>query len=191
MLKKPFVITAVILVLLLLVGITIAIIKWRRRRRHRKKRSERERHDNDGATDPFLNSNDDITREKQRNRMNHHQMNVNHHQQQQHANIVPPPPPSPRQRPPPLPARPVSYTPSNAESMNTLSTPHFDSARDYGSAADELENIGTLSQPIHIPEFLTNVDVDKPLQPQSPAPPPRNVHVDTLDPNYADYPDSK
>lgn len=47
------------------------------------------------------------------------------------------PPPSPR--PPPVPDRPASYTPSNHDSLNTLN--NFDNVRNYGSAADELENI--------------------------------------------------
>ncbi|ELU08218.1 hypothetical protein CAPTEDRAFT_222745 [Capitella teleta] len=75
-------------------------------------------------------------------------------------------------RPPPVPNRPVSYTPSVGDSVNTLNHyNNFDSLRNYGSAADELESLGTMRQPIEIPEFLQNVDADKPLSHAgSPAP---------------------
>ena len=41
--------------------------------------------------------------------------------------------------PPPVPARPASYTPSVAESMNTLNNYGMDAARNYGSAGDDLQ----------------------------------------------------
>lgn len=76
--------------------------------------------------------------------------------------------------PPPVPTRPASYTPSVGDSVNTLNTfNNLDSFRDYGSAGDELESMGTVHQPIVIPEFLTNVDADKPMTASnagSPAP---------------------
>ena len=52
------------------------------------------------------------------------------------------PSPKPSPRPPPVPTRPASYTPSYGDSVNTLN--NFDSVHNYGSAADELENVGTL-----------------------------------------------
>ncbi|KAK6173109.1 hypothetical protein SNE40_016628 [Patella caerulea] len=42
--------------------------------------------------------------------------------------------------PPPVPDRPVSYTPSNHDSMNTLN--NFDTVGNYGSAADGLQRMG-------------------------------------------------
>ena len=172
--------------------VIVIIIVIRCRSRKKKREQDRLANEHDGATDPFL-SNDEITREKQRNKMNSHQLAVNNHTPQAQAQAAPPPnippPSSPSVRPPPLPARPVSYTPSNAESMNTLNNCNYDAANNYGSAGDDLENIGTLSQPIEIPEFLTNVDAEK-----SPPPPPRKIHnaLSSNDPNYAhNYPDSK
>ena len=50
----------------------------------------------------------------------------------------------------------MSYTPSYGESVNTLN--NFDTVHNYGSAADELENVGTLphievhTHTIHVPE---------------------------------------
>ena len=61
------------------------------------------------------------------------------------------PSPKPSPRPPPVPTRPASYTPSYGDSVNTLN--NFDSVHNYGSAADELENVGTLP---HIEVFDTN-----------------------------------
>ena len=177
------------------VVVLVAIIVVICRVHHSKKNARKKQHrlaagndNSDGVTDPFLQSNDEISREKQRNKMNSHQLAVSNHT----PNI----PPSPanrhhhHNRPPPLPARPVSYTPSNADSMNTLNNCNYDCANNYGSAGDDLDNIATLSQPIQIPEFLTNVDVDKD---KSPPPPPRKLHnTDNIDPNYAhNYPDSK
>ena len=60
------------------------------------------------------------------------------------------PSPKPSPRPPPVPTRPASYTPSYGDSVNTLN--NFDSVHNYGSAADELENVGTLP---HIEVFHT------------------------------------
>ena len=57
-------------------------------------------------------------------------------------------PPSPK--PPPVPDRPASYTPSGHESINTLN--NFDCLRNYGSAADELENIPNI--PPYRAEYL-------------------------------------
>ncbi|ESO94055.1 hypothetical protein LOTGIDRAFT_104487 [Lottia gigantea] len=51
--------------------------------------------------------------------------------------------------PPPVPDRPVSYTPSNHDSMNTLN--NFDNVRNYGSAADELERSGVHNIPSFCP----------------------------------------
>ena len=68
--------------------------------------------------------------------------------------------PRPSPRPPPVPDRPASYTPSTADSVNTLALNNFDSVRNYGSAADELENIADIRYP-ELPEFLQNLNVDK------------------------------
>ena len=83
------------------------------------------------------------------------------------------PPRSPR--PPPVPNRPVSYTPSGADSLNTLNNCNLDSVRNYGSAADDLE-IDTIRQPIEIPEFMKIADVEKfsPKVGRSLPPPPEN-----------------
>ena len=47
--------------------------------------------------------------------------------------------------PPPVPTRPASYTPSTHDSLNTLN--NFDTVRNYGSAADELESTGIQNLP--------------------------------------------
>ena len=52
--------------------------------------------------------------------------------------------------PPPIPTRPASYTPSTHDSVNTLN--NFDTVHNYGSAADDLENLH-----IYSPEFLKNL----------------------------------
>ena len=98
--------------------------------------------------------------------------------------------------PPPVPKRPASYTASTADSMNTVAMcSNLDSFKDYGSAADELENMSSVRQPIHIPDFLTNVDPDKSPKPQrylSEEEPllKRNINPDNL--NYAEnYPNGK
>ena len=77
-----------------------------------------------------------------------------------------------RNRPPPVPNRPVSYTPSAADSLNTLNNCAFDTARNYGSNGDDLENIGTLREPIEIPDFLRNAEVEKSPVPGRALPPP-------------------
>ena len=75
--------------------------------------------------------------------------------------------------PPPVPTRPASYTPSAGGSMNTLD-----------NGLDDLETAPMLHHPIHIPEFLRNLEVNKTVDPpptgagagvstQRPAPPPR------------------
>lgn len=56
-------------------------------------------------------------------------------------------------QPPPLPKRPVSYTPSAAESFNVLNTLNPDIARNYGSAADDLESAGACKR-TDLPVFL-------------------------------------
>ncbi len=101
-------------------------------------------------------------------------------------------------RPPPVPNRPISYTPSTADSLNTLNNVNFDSARNYGSAADELENMGTFREPIQIPEFLTNVDVEKsPATGRAPLPAPPLEKQPLLqkspgwDPNNLNYPEGE
>ena len=53
--------------------------------------------------------------------------------------------------PPPIPTRPASYTPSTHDSVNTLN--NFDTVHNYGSAADDLENLHN----IYSPEFLKNL----------------------------------
>ena len=61
------------------------------------------------------------------------------------------PPRQPRDPiPPPIPTRPASYTPSTHDSVNTLN--NFDTVHNYGSAADDLENLH-----IYSPEFLKNL----------------------------------
>lgn len=70
--------------------------------------------------------------------------------------------------PPVLPPRPASYTPSNAgDSMNTLNN--------FDTLPDEVAHMSTITQPIEIPAFMQNVDVEKPPEGRDmcPAPPPR------------------
>ncbi|XP_033742919.1 LOW QUALITY PROTEIN: protocadherin Fat 1-like [Pecten maximus] len=88
-------------------------------------------------------------------------------------------PPSPR--PPPVPNRPVSYTPSNhADSLNTLN--NFDTVRNYGSAADDLENCHT-NIPYHDHYFQTFAPPPPrstaSMAPSLPPPPPSNPPSDT------------
>ncbi|GFN75010.1 fat cadherin [Plakobranchus ocellatus] len=63
--------------------------------------------------------------------------------------------PSLPSQPPPVPTRPASYTPSTHDSFNALN--NLDGVRDYGSAADELENSGTGPRG-HIPDFYQYVE---------------------------------
>ena len=97
--------------------------------------------------------------------------------------------------PPPVPKRPASYTASTADSMNTMPTCNLDSFRDYGSAADELENMPSVAEPIQIPSFLTNIDPEKSPNPQRYLPEEEpllkhNINPDNL--NFAaNYPNGK
>ena len=79
-------------------------------------------------------------------------------------------PPSPQ--PPPVPDRPASYTPSNRESIHTLN--NFDQLRNcnYGSAADDLENIPNIP-PYNMDFLQTFAPVPRSIasvQPTIPAP---------------------
>jgi protocadherin Fat 1/2/3 len=127
--------------LLIIVIIFVVIVRWRKRAKQRQEsRSKR-----DGKVEYPYNY-DKLDPQGQPNITE----NSDH------------PPRSPR--PPPVPNRPVSYTPSVGDSVNTLNHyNNFDSLRNYGSAGDELESMGTIRQPIEIPEFLQNVDAEKPL----------------------------
>ena len=89
-------------------------------------------------------------------------------------------PPSPdSNNPPPVPERPVSYTPSNSDvlagGMLGADSPTDPSrARHYGSAAENLNNMGVMH------DLLS--DVSKPLLnncERSPGPPPRKLHSQT------------
>ncbi|CAH1776950.1 unnamed protein product [Owenia fusiformis] len=124
--------------LLLIVIIIVLVVRWRRRK-HRNNGDVA--HNSPGGV--ILNSTKDEAKRQQK------QNNIDMGMYQQ----VPPSP-----RPPPVPNRPVSYTPSiHGDSMNTLN--NFDLARNYGSAADDLETLPTV--PIYIPEFLQNLNVQK------------------------------
>ncbi|XP_069130302.1 protocadherin Fat 1-like isoform X5 [Argopecten irradians] len=88
-------------------------------------------------------------------------------------------PPSPR--PPPVPNRPVSYTPSNhADSLNTLN--NFDTVRNYGSAADDLEHCHN-NIPYQDHYFQTFAPPPPrstaSMAPSLPPPPPSNPPSDT------------
>ena len=89
------------------------------------------------------------------------------------CNIAPPSP-----RPPPVPNRPASYTPSNHDSLNTLN--NFDNIRNYGSAADELENCHNIP---YTQEFLASFAPpprsNASMPPSLPPPPPSNPASDT------------
>ena len=175
--------------ILVIVIIFILVVRWRRRKRRRQNsmlNTSRE------SGDLKLKCSDEYKRGHKMNNINSnlmsmHQRNHNHH--------VPSPRPSPR--PPPVPTRPASYTPSAADSMNTLNNSNFDTARNYGSAADELEVSGTLREPIEIPDFLQNVDVQKspgPMQRHLPAPPAEEEPLlpKQWDPNFAhNYPEGR
>ncbi|KAK3099997.1 hypothetical protein FSP39_013258 [Pinctada imbricata] len=86
------------------------------------------------------------------------------------------PPPSPC--PPPVPNRPASYTPSNHDSLNTLN--NFDNVRNYGSAADDLENCHNIP---YTQEFLASFAPpprsNASMPPSLPPPPPSNPPSDT------------
>ena len=160
--------TGVIVGLLIIVIIFVVVVRWRRRKR-------RERLHQAGAAsnrDDFFNC-DDL---KRSNKMKNMEMPANMVQNipPTPRNINPSPRPSPR--PPPVPNRPASYTPSTADSVNTLN--NFDTVCNYGSAGDELENIGTL-QHIEIPEFLQNLDIEKsPTHIRTLPPPPHGPRVE-------------
>ncbi|GFR97028.1 fat cadherin, partial [Elysia marginata] len=86
-------------------------------------------------------------------------------------------------KPPPVPTRPASYTPSTHDSYNALN--NLDGVRDYGSAADELENSGTGPRG-HIPDFYQYVDgYRNPLHSKSAhpmlraTPPPPRSHANS------------
>ena len=83
-------------------------------------------------------------------------------------------PPSPR--PPPVPDRPISYTPSNRDSIQTLN--NFDSLRNYDSNTDEhLQNI-----PPYNLDFLQTFAPPRSVAsvaPILPPPPPSNFASDT------------
>ncbi|CAI9732107.1 protocadherin Fat 1 isoform X3 [Octopus vulgaris] len=87
-------------------------------------------------------------------------------------------PPSPQ--PPPVPNRPASYTPSNHDSsLNTLN--NFDTVRNYGSAADQLENVHNI--PVyscdHLQTFSPYPRNGASVPPSLPPPPPSNSASDT------------
>ena len=148
----------------MIVIIFIVIVRWRRR-----KRRQRELHmmgANSHETHDFL-VNDNL-------KPNNKNINCDIDATTCLLQNIPPSPrtnnmrrPSPP--PPPVPTRPASYTPSTADSVHTLN--NFDTLHNYGSAGDELENVG-LNQHIEIPEFLQNVDVEK-----SPTPMRNHTHA--------------
>ncbi|XP_067663318.1 protocadherin Fat 1-like isoform X2 [Haliotis asinina] len=83
-------------------------------------------------------------------------------------------------QPPPVPTRPASYTPSTHDSLNTLN--NFDTVRNYGSAADELETTGIHNIPT-FQEYLQTFQSShrsSPIIPSVLPPPPRsNAPSDT------------
>lgn len=136
--------------LFIVVLVFVLIVRWRRR-----KRRQRELHMVGANHDDYL-VNDNL-------KPNNKNINCDIDATTCLLQNIPPSPrnmnnrrPSPP--PPPVPTRPASYTPSVADSVHTLN--NFDTLHNYGSAGDELENIG-LQHPIEIPEFLQNVDVEK------------------------------
>ncbi|XP_046380464.2 protocadherin Fat 1-like isoform X3 [Haliotis rufescens] len=77
-------------------------------------------------------------------------------------------------QPPPVPTRPASYTPSTHDSLNTLN--NFDTVRNYGSAADELETTGIHNIPT-FQEYLQTFQSShrsSPVIPSTLPPPPRS-----------------
>lgn len=98
----------------------------------------------------------------------------------------------PSPQPPPVPNRPASYTPSNHDSLNTLN--NFDAVRNYGSAADQLENLNNI--PVytfdHLQTFSPYPRNCASIAPSLPPPPPSNSASDTdsiQKPNWElDYP---
>ena len=174
-----------ILIILFLVILFVVVMKWRRnRKRHLGQQLKQDK----SQKDLYYSENDLHVR----NKLGSLENNVN-------QSLTPPP----SRSPPPVPARPASYTPSVAESMNTLNNYGMDAARNYGSAGDDLQDIPTIKGPIEIPDFLKNVDVEKPVrvQQKSPPPPPRKMGssgamgtsgAQNWDPNIKEnYPDGK
>ena len=84
-------------------------------------------------------------------------------------------PPSPQ--PPPVPNRPASYTPSTHDSLNTLN--NFDTVRNYGSAADELENIHNIPYALEYLQTFSPPRSIASIPPTLPPPPPSNPASDT------------
>ena len=163
----PVSVLGVAVALIIIVIVFIVVVRWRRRT----KRRQQARASHDAKRDPKT----DYPYEY--DKLGKHKSNVDGSPNNMDAGVQNilgeerSPRPSPR--PPPVPLRPASYTPSTHDSINTLNNyNNFDTARNYGSAGDELESMGTIRQPIEIPEFLQNVDIDKPVSsnPGSPAP---------------------
>ena len=155
-----FYFAAVVLGLLIIVIIFVVVVRWRRRKRRQQGLQ----------AGPNNRDNEFIYDDLKRQKMTNVEANMVQNIPASPRNI----PPSPHRnvRPPPVPTRPASYTPSTADSINTLN--NFDTLHNYGSAADELENVGTLPH-IEIPEFLQNLDVEKspaPIRSSSLPPPP-------------------
>ena len=95
-------------------------------------------------------------------------------------NMAPPSPDS--NNPPPVPKRPNSYTPSNNDILAnglSLSGSRDNAARHYGSAAEDLNNMGGTNDMLG--------DVNRPLlnhTEDTPGPPPRKSHSQhRYDPN--------
>lgn len=142
--------------LLVIALIVIFVCRCHRQKQRRRRLEERCKLDDGDLLDKHQNQE---LRENGRNVLLMSSLSrSNHEHDRSDSPEVDPPKPSPQ--PPPLPRRPVSYTPSAADSFNTLNVLNADVARNYGSAADDLENAGTCKR-TEAPIFLQNCEVQK------------------------------
>lgn len=153
----PYVVVVVAIVVLLIAALIVIFVCRCHRQKQRRRNLEQRCKLDDG--DMFDKHPSQELRENGRNVLLMSSLDrSNHEHDRSDSPEADPPKPSPQ--PPPLPRRPVSYTPSAADSFNTLNVLNADVARNYGSAADDLENAGTCKR-TETPVFLQNCEVQK------------------------------
>jgi len=164
--EEIFAIAGIIGGIILVVIVFVLIRIWRRKKHHRRRNNVTAGVANDGQ-EVYLNLlKSDKHTYKAENSLKIDNMN----------NKKTPPSPLP----PPVPDRPASYTPSAHDSLNTLN--NFDNLRNhnYGSAADELENIPNIP-PYNLDFLQTFAPVRSVASVQPTVPlPPSNSDTESL-----------